>query len=80
MKGTCCRCKKNKAIIKYKGGVYCVECAPRLDKTEESLGMGIRYRTLRDGSREVRGKKGNLANRDKHRMRSNMGMSYTLAK
>ncbi len=65
--------------MKYKGGVYCVNCAPELKKSNEALGTGFRYRETPNG-RVMKGKKGNLSCNKNHKMRTNMGMNYVFGK
>ena len=75
MKGTCSKCKKNKATMTYQGGVYCPEHAPLLEKSEKGIGVGFRYRETTHG-RELKGKKSDLSRKSTHKMRSSMGMNY----
>ena len=81
MKATCCRCKEKPAVGKWRGGVYCEEHMPRLEKSDpnQPLGIGIRYKESPHG-RVIKGKKGNLSQKSKQKMRTRMGMNYILAK
>lgn len=76
MLGHCSACKKEKAIAKWKGGVFCSQCLPSLSKSEQPLGVGLRFHTDSKGNRDIKGKKGDLTRKRTHSMRCNQGMNY----
>lgn len=78
--GTCCKCKKNKAIAKFKSGVFCKGCVPKLNHSSDPIGIGIRFKTNSKGMKELKGKKGDLSRIKNRSMRCNMGMNYELVK
>lgn len=82
MKGKCTRCKAKQSVMKYKGSVLCGDCAPELSKNDEgvTLGIGLRFRTLKNGQRELKGNKGDRNYNKKHKMRTNLGMNYATIK
>lgn len=76
MKGTCSKCKKEKAVGKYKGGVFCDGCLPRVvgSPSGQDIGIGVRIRRTMHGD-ALKGLKGDRNRRSKRKMRTNLGMT-----
>lgn len=76
MNGTCSKCKKEKAVAKYRGGVYCADCYPEVKRSElgQDIGIGMRIKRTMHGD-VMKGLKGDRNRRSKRKMRTNLGMT-----
>lgn len=75
MKGTCSKCKKEKAVGKYKGGVFCGKCLPKAVNSPpgQDIGIGVRIKRTMHGD-ALKGVKGDRNRKSKRKMRTNMEM------